>query len=111
MKAELGIAAENNPDSKGPVETGAARTRKGKRRSPQGTSPGATVRFFLAKSEGGGTPSLDREFDSESEAIVESFKAGKHFFVISEWKGLADLSKRVPLIRKEAVNNKKTGSL
>jgi len=110
MKAELGIVPENNPDSKGPSETGTTgRTRKGKRRPAQSSPAG--VRFFLAKSEGGGTPSLDREFDSEPEAIVESFKTGKHYFVISEWKGLADLSKRAPLIRKEAVSHKKTGSL
>jgi hypothetical protein len=111
MKVELGIAPENNPDLKGPAEAGsAARTRKGKRRPEKGSSPGGMVRFFLAKSETGGTPSLDREFDSEPEAMVESFKTGKHYFVISEWKGLADLSKRAPLIRKEAVSYKKTGS-
>ena len=111
MKAELGVAAENNPDLKGPSETGVtARTRKGKRRPEKGSSPDGTVRFFLAKSDGSGTPSLDREFDNEPEAMVESFKTGKHYFVISEWKGLADLSKRAPLIRKEAVGHKKTGS-
>ena len=89
----------------------AARTRKGRRRSSLGSPPGSSVRFFLAKSDGSnGTPSLDREFDTEPEAIVESLKTGKHYFVISEWRGLADLTKRAPLIRKEVVSHKRSSS-
>jgi len=34
-------------------------------------------------------------------------KTGKSYFVVSEWKGLADLSKKMPLIRKEVVTRKK----
>jgi len=34
-------------------------------------------------------------------------KTGKSYFVISEWKGLADLSKKMPLIRKEVVTDRK----
>ena len=112
MKADLGIAADGAPDGKPPTESNAGgRGRRGKRRISQSLSPGGSVRFFLAKSDGGGTPSLDRELDSEPEAIVESLKTGKHYFVISEWKGLADLSRKVPLIRKEAVSHKKTSSM
>ena len=65
------------------------------------------MRFFLSKSESNGIPALDRELDSEPEAIVESLKTGRSYFVISEWKGLADLSKKNPMIRKEAVGHKK----
>ena len=112
MKAEIGISPESSPDSKVQGETNPpGRARKGKRRPSQSLTPGGSVRFFLAKSDGSGTPSLDREFDSEPEVIVESLKTGKHYFVISEWKGLADLSKKVPLIRKEAVSHKKTGPI
>ena len=112
MKAEIGINPESSPDSKGQGETNASgRARKGKRRLSQSSTAGGSVRFFLAKSDGDGTPSLDREFDSEPEAIVESLKTGNHYFVISEWKGLADLSKKVPLIRKEAVSHRKTSSI
>jgi hypothetical protein len=53
---------------------------------------------------------LDRELDSEPEAIVESLKTGRSYFVISEWKGLADLSKKDPLIRKEAVGKRASSS-
>ena len=59
-----------------------------------GPSSGGAVRFFLSKAESNGIPALDREFDSEPEAIVESLKTGRSYFVISEWKGLADLSKK-----------------
>jgi len=65
------------------------------------------VRFFLSKTENNGLPVLDREFSNEPEAIIESLKTGKSYFVISEWKGSADLSKKMPLIRKEAVTSKK----
>ena len=112
MKAEIGISPESSTDSKGQGETLASgRARKGRRRLSQSLNPGGSVRFFLAKSDGSGTPSLDREVESEQEAIVESLKTGKHYFVISEWKGLADLSKKVPLIRREAVSHKKTSSI
>src|SRR5688572_2517856 len=85
------------------------RSRKSKRRTAAGPSAGG-VRFFLSKVENNGIPALDREFDSEPEAIVESLKTGRTYFVISEWKGLADLSKKVPQIRKEAIGNRKSTS-
>ena len=107
MKTETGMP-ETTP---APENNSAARTRKGKRRSSLGSSPGSSVRFFLAKSEGSnGIPSLDREFETEPEAIVESLKTGKHYFVISEWRGLADRTKRAPLIRKEVVSHKRSSS-
>ena len=109
MKGELTATAESTSDVKTALETTSqARARKGKRRSAQGSSSNGPMRFFLSKSDTNGVPSVDREFDSEPEAIVESLKTGKSYFVISEWKGLADLSKKVPLIRKECVTNKKT---
>ena len=65
------------------------------------------MRFFLSKSESNGAPVLDCEFSNEPEAILESLKTGKSYFVISEWKGAADLSRKMPLIRKEVVTGKK----
>jgi len=107
LKSELATIADTPLDSKNPSETAPARPRRGKRRSAQGTSSTGTVRFFLSKSENNGVPVLDREFANESEAIIESLKTGKSYFVISEWKGLADLSKKIPLIRKEVITSKK----
>ncbi len=98
MKSELEATVEPSPDGK---------KRRGKRRSAQGPASRATMRFFLSKSENNGVPVLDREFANEPEVMIESLKTGKSYFVVSEWKGLADLSKKIPLIRKEVVTNKK----
>ena len=111
MKGELTAAVDATPDLKTSPESVPSRSRKSKRRSASGPSAGSGVRFFLSKSESNGVPALDREFDSEPEAIVESLKTGRSYFVISEWKGLADTSRRVPLIRKEAIGNKRPHSV
>src|SRR5215831_6163797 len=85
-------------------EASAIRNRSGARRRSTQTSPAASkVRFFLSKAESNGTPLLAEEFESESEAMVESLKSGRSYFVISEWKSTADLSKKLPQIRKECV--------
>jgi hypothetical protein len=106
MKGEFAVAVDP-PELKTTPETGPPRARKSKRRPAQATGGGTSARFFLSKSDGHGVPNLDREFDTEPEALVESLKSGKSYFVISEWKGLADLSKKIPWIRKEAVTSKK----
>jgi len=61
-------------------------------------------RFFLAKSGGShGVPELGKEFPGEAEAIVESLKTGLSYFVVSEWRGVADLSGRKPQLARQAV--------
>ncbi len=60
------------------------------------------MRFFLGKADGK-MPGLDREIPSEKEALLESLKTGQSYFAVSEWRAVADLSKDVPQIRKEAV--------
>ena len=107
MKSDLAAIADTPVDSKNTSETTPTRTRKGKRRSMARASSGGTVRFFLSKAENNGIPVLDREFPTEPEAILESLKTGKTYFVISEWKGAADLSKKMPLIRKEVVTSRR----
>ena len=107
MKSELAAITEAPADSKNGSETVSTRSRKGKRRSASTASSGGTVRFFLSKAESNGIPVLDREFPTEPEAILESLKTGKTYFVISEWKGAADLSKKMPLIKKEVVTSRR----
>lgn len=107
MKSEQTGTGVTVPDQRNPSEPAAPRSRTVRRRSNQHASPGGTVRYFLSKADSNGQPSFDKELANESEAIVESLKTGRSYFVISEWKGLADLSKKVPLIRKEAITNKK----
>lgn len=65
------------------------------------------MRFFLSKPDTNGLPLLEQELGSEPEAMLESLKTGRSYFVISEWKGSADLSKKIPQIRKESVPAKK----
>lgn len=61
-------------------------------------------RFFLAKPAGGhGVPELGKEFPGEAEAIVESLKTGLSYFVVSEWRGVADFSGRKPQLARQAV--------
>jgi len=61
-------------------------------------------RFFLSKhSETSAVPELGREFPGEPEAIVESLKTGLSYFVVSEWRGVADFSGRKPQLSREAV--------
>ena len=111
MKGEHTATSETQPDLKTTLDSATPRPRGGKRRSLRSPSNSGAVRFFLSKSDTNGILSLDRELSTEPEAIVESLKTGKSYFVISEWKGSADVSKKIPLIRKEAVTNKKTNPL
>lgn len=70
--------------------------------------PPVVERFFLAAESGanGNTPPLGREVPNEGEAIVEAFRAGVNFFVVSEYHTRADVSpSRDPILKKEAVKN------
>ena len=108
MKNESSEAADTSVGNKPPVETPAPRGRRGgKRRSSQSSLSGGPVRFFLSKSQSNGTPLLEEELASEPEAMLESLKTGRSYFVLSEWRSSADLSKKVPQIRKECVTAKK----
>jgi hypothetical protein len=103
MKEELGDEIGTMPDSAASGEASAARPRRTRRRPARKPSDGGPVRYFLSNGDGSGTPVLDQEFKNESEAMLESLKTGKSYFVVSEWRGTADLSKKLPQIRKEAV--------
>jgi len=61
-------------------------------------------RFFLAKHGGGsGVPELGEEFPGEAEAMVESLKTGLSYFVVSEWRGIADFSGKKPQVGREVI--------
>ena len=99
-----GSAAEALTEGKGAPATGPARgTRKARANAP---GSGETQRFFLAKpGSPSGTPELGREFSGEPEAIVESLKTGLNYFVVSEWRGVADFSGKKPQLGREAARN------
>lgn len=62
------------------------------------------LRFFLAKhGVADGIPNFEREFATESEAIVESLKTGLSYYAVSEWRGVADFSGKKPQLRREPV--------
>ena len=46
----------------------------------------STARFFLIKTSGNGTVELGQEVASENEAMVESFRVGGSFAVVTEWR-------------------------
>ena len=59
------------------------------------------------KTSGNGTVELGQEVASENEAMVESFRVGGSFAVVTEWKAQVDLATGVPVIKKEAVKSEK----
>jgi hypothetical protein len=107
MKNEVSEAGDFTLDNKAPAEVPSPRGRRGKRRSLQSPTSGGPLRFFLSKAESNGVPLLEQELGSEPEAMLESLKTGRSYFVISEWKGSADLSKKVLQIKKECVTARK----
>jgi hypothetical protein len=67
----------------------------------------SAARFFLIKTSGNGAVELGQEIASENEAMVESFRVGGSYAVITEWKAAVDLSTGAPVIKKEAVKSEK----
>ena len=83
----------------------ASRASRGTRKTRMGQANGMEgQRFFLAKPGGThGVPEFGKEFLGEAEAMVESLKTGLSYFVVSEWRGIADFSGRKPQLSREAV--------
>ena len=76
---------------------------RGTRKMRAGQTNGVE-RFFLAKPGGNhGVPEFSKEFAGEPEAMVESLKTGLSYFVVSEWRGVADFSGKKPQLGREAV--------
>ena len=85
----------------------AGRSSRGPRKLRAGQTGGVEVqRFFLAKTGGNNSvPEFSKEVPGEPEAMVESLKTGLSYFVVSEWRGVADFSGRKPQLGREAVRN------
>jgi len=76
-----------------------------RRANPEETGNGA--RYFLAKAEANGaSPSLDREVESEGEALVEALRLGVTYYALHEFRVIPDFSSRTPQLKKEPVHNK-----
>ncbi len=74
-----------------------------KRRTASQNGDSGVPRFFLGNVASGGRPSLEKECPTENEALIESLRTGQSYFVITEWKAIADLSKSIPRIAREAI--------
>ncbi|HEV2175436.1 MAG TPA: hypothetical protein VGR71_17805 [Nitrospira sp.] len=101
--------AEVPSDGRGAEAANSARGNRKVRVNALGA--GDAQRFFLAKpGSSSGVPELGREFSAEPEAIVESLKTGLNYFVVSEWRGVADFSGKKPQLGREAMpKRQKTG--
>ena len=97
----MGTTTEVDPAAEAKAVTRRA-PGSGKKRSVGRVDGGSVSRFFLGTADGG-TPALEREVESEKEAMLESFKTGRNYFAVSEWKAVPDLSKKTPQIRSELV--------
>ena len=95
-----GAATSSIAEPKGPAGKKGSVSRR--RRGTRATEP-STARFFLLKTSGNGTVELGQEVASENEAMVESFRVGGTFAVVTEWRAEVDLATGVPVIKKEAV--------
>ena len=97
-------ATEAVGQGKGPEAGSSSRgTRKVRAGQPGGVE---VQRFFLAKTGGNnGVPEFSKEVPRESEAMVESLKTGLTYFVVSEWRGVADFSGKKPQLGREAVRS------
>ena len=86
----------------------ASRSPRGTRKTRAGqTSAMEAQRFFLAKPESNNSiPEMSKEFSAEAEAMVESLKTGLTYFVVSEWRAIADFSGRKPQLGREAVSGR-----
>ena len=86
-------------------ESPARNSPRGTRKARPGQGNGAEgQRFFIAKHGGtSSVPELGRELRGEAEAMVESLKTGLSYFMVSEWRGVADFSGRKPQLSRDAV--------
>jgi hypothetical protein len=97
---EGGVAVEEG------VPQPVARTTR-RRQTAKEVVPDGTARFFLAKAGATGpAPALDREFQTEGEAMIESLKTGLSYYSIVEWRATADFAGKHPQVKKEAVKKK-----
>jgi hypothetical protein len=67
------------------------------------------VRYFLGKAESNDRiPALEKEVNTEGEALVESLRQGVTFYAVQEFRVVPDLTGRRPQLTKEPVPGKKT---
>ena len=95
------IFAKTSRTEPGQSEPG--RTRRHRENTSDNNVEGV-VRYFLGKTgSSGGTPALDKEVNTEGEALVEALRQGVTFYEVQEFRVVADLAGRRPQLTKEPV--------
>jgi hypothetical protein len=90
-----------------PKAVGGKKARGSRRRRGTKAAELSAARFFLIKTSDNGAVELGQEIESENEAMVESFRVGRSYAVVTEWKAAIDLSTGAPVIKKEAMKSEK----
>ena len=82
-----------------------------RRMRPVGEDEGSTGgRFFVPKGGANGEKlELGRELSSEGEARVEALKLGVTYYIVQEWRPVADFTGKNPELKRESVARKAPG--
>jgi hypothetical protein len=64
----------------------------------------ATLRYFLIKlGSSPAKPELGQEVASEGEALIEAFRSGQPFYIVTVWKAVPEVNGGNPVIVKQAI--------
>jgi hypothetical protein len=65
------------------------------------------ARYFLGKTDNDSVaPALEREVESEGEALVEALRLGVTYYTLQEFRVVPDFSGKRPQLKKESVEGK-----
>jgi hypothetical protein len=98
--AESRSARDRSTSSAKPSEDTGRRGGK-RRRTTKDTESSGTIRYFLTKPTGNGTPELGEEMSDEHQALLAAHKADRSFVTVEEWTAKADRRKGVTVLGKD----------
>ena len=78
-------ARERSASSAKPAEDPGSRRGGKRRRTTKDTESAGTIRYFLTKPTGNGTPELGEEMADEHQALLAAHKADRSFVTVEEW--------------------------
>jgi hypothetical protein len=96
-------ARERSTSSGKPSEDPGSRRGGKRRRASKDTDSAGTIRYFLTKPTGNGTPELGEEMSDEHQALLAAHKADRSFVTVEEWTAKADRRKGVTVLGKDPV--------
>jgi hypothetical protein len=96
-------ARERSASNAKPAEDPGSRRSGKRRRASKDTESAGTIRYFLTKPTGNGTPELGEEMSDEHQALLAAHKADRSFVTVEEWTAKADRRKGVTVLGKDPV--------